>query len=322
MTKRLGVLWMLAVGVGMGVTLTPAAARAEEYVLGADDVIAVSVWLHPELERVLSVDANGNIVFPPVGEMSVLGLTPRQLSDKLSDRLSAYLRQTATVTVTVREFLSHSIYVSGAVARPGRYGFEHIPSLVEVISAAGGALPGAELSRVQVVRQEGDQRHTLIADVASVLRDGSITSLPAMKAGDTVILQAAGGLAGAPMGDGAAVLGEVVRPGVYPASGGLDLWTLLAGAGGLTPRGDLKDIRVITRAGSSQAVIQVNLENALDHGPRAPFVVQAGDVVYVSSNVSNSFSQASAAFTSTLQVALQILNVAVLVDVLKHGTHP
>ena len=316
MRRPMAHLLMLA---GLMTLWTPAARAAEDYLLGPDDVLAISVWLHPELERVVTVSTAGTIVFPPVGEVAVAGLTPKQLGDRLADKVTAYLRQAATVTVTVRDFLSHSIYVSGGVAKPGRYGFEHIPSLVDVISQAGGALTGADLSRVQVVRQDGDQRHTLVADVASVLRDGSVQNLPKLKPGDTVIVPAGPGGASGPVGDGASVLGEVTRPGVYPASGGQDLWTLLASAGGLTARGDLTNVRVMTHERESRAIYQVNLADALKRGPRAGYVVQPGDVVYVSSTAASGLGQTTGVFAQTLQVALAVLNVAVLVDVLKRG---
>ena len=51
--------------------------------------------------------------------------------------------------------MSRSVFVSGAVAEPGRYGFETMPSLLDVLNQAGGALPDADLTHVvQVVRRE------------------------------------------------------------------------------------------------------------------------------------------------------------------------
>jgi polysaccharide export outer membrane protein len=74
---------------------------AEDHVLGADDVIAVSVWLHPELERTVTINGSGMITYPPLGEIRAAGLTPRQLGDPLAERLGGFLRQTPAVRVTV-----------------------------------------------------------------------------------------------------------------------------------------------------------------------------------------------------------------------------
>lgn len=293
-------------------TLAPA-ARAEDYVLGSDDVVAVSVWLHPELERVVTINADGNVVLPPVGEIKAAGMTAKQLSDKIADRLSAYLRQTTTVTVTVQQFMSHSIYVSGAVAKPGRYGFERIPTLPDVLGQAGGALPGADLSGVQVLRKEGDARRTIQADLSAALRTGDATGLPALRPGDTVVIPGASAT-GAPAGEGVGVIGEVTKPGLYAASGSQDLWSMIATAGGLTTRANWTDVRVLTRSEGGQAVSRVNLREALDHGSRGVVPIKPGDVVVVMPRGGGSW----VVFTGLLGLSRDALNVAVLVDYFKN----
>ena len=316
--KFLRSMWWLGVWI-LAAVASP--AHAEDYVLGAEDVVSISVWLHPELERVVSLNADGNITYPPLGDFKASGLTTRQLSDRLADRLTAYLRQTATVTVVVKEFLSHSIYISGAVARPGRYGFERMPGIVDAISQAGGAVPGADLSRVQLVRREGETRRTILADVSSALRDGIGVNLPPLQPGDTIILPAGAstGGGGANPGDGASVLGEVNKPGVYPLAGGQDLWAVLAVAGGLTARGDLERVHVVTRQSDNQAVFTVNLKDALKRSTRAPFVVRPGDVVVVGTTGGGAWGRGATAFTQVLSVGRDLLNIAVLADVLKRG---
>ena len=96
----------------------PATSTADEYVLGVEDVVSISVYLHPELERTTVVDADGNITVPPVGLIKAAGFSTKQLGDKISDRLATYLRQTTSVTVTVSQYFSRSVYVQGAVASP------------------------------------------------------------------------------------------------------------------------------------------------------------------------------------------------------------
>lgn len=298
----------------LGLAVAP--ARAEDYVLGNEDEIAITVYLHPELERTTSIDANGNITFPPVGEVKAAGLTPKQLGDRLAERLSGYLRQTTSVTVSVRQFLSRSVYVSGAVSKPGRYGFEQIPNLVEVIGRAGGALAGSDLSRVQVVRTEGEMRRTIAADVAATLRDGSVADLPALKPGDTVVIPTGIGVDPlAVMGGGAAVLGMVTKPGLYPVGRGQDLWTLLAAAGGLTATGDLGNVRVLTREGAGQSSVRVNLRDVLQRGAKAPVLVREGDVVYVPSTTASAMGKAFSGFMGILGVTREVFQIAVLAQI-------
>ncbi len=314
-------LWMRMVPLFAMVCLlnlakVPSVAFAEDYVLGPEDVVAVSVYLHPELDRVVAISVDGNVTVPPVGDIKAAGLSAKQLGERIADRLSAYLRQTTTVTVTVTQFMSRSVFVTGGVARPGRYGFERIPTLLDVLGHAGGALPGVDLSSVQILRTEGDSHRILSADLALVLRTGNPGGLPELKPGDTIVVPGSATQGHVSVSDGVGVLGEVAKPGVYGVIDGQDVWSLLASAGGLTVRGSLKDVRVITRADAGQNVTILNLHDVLEHGSRAPMTVKAGDVVVVMPRGSTAWTD----FMNLLTVSRDALNVAVLVDYLR--THP
>src|SRR4029079_988936 len=176
----------------LALAMLPAAVHAEDYTIGPADVLQISVWMHTELDKSVTVGPDGTLSFAPAGDIKAAGLTTKQLADRLGDRLSTYLRQTVTVTVTVTQYLSRSVYVVGAVGRPGRYGFQTMPSLVDLISQAGGALPGGDLSQVRITRREGEARRALNADVSSALRNGVGTDLPALRPGDTVVINTVG----------------------------------------------------------------------------------------------------------------------------------
>ncbi len=302
----------LALAAALLVALAPMRAGAEEYVIGAEDVLQISVWMHPELERAVTVRADGSIVLPPIGEVRAAGQTPTQLGARLQDRLSTYLRQTTTVTVSVTQYLSQSVYVSGAVAKPGRYGFERLPSVLDVVNQAGGATTGADLTQVQIVRREGDNPKPLVVDVARALREGSAAGLPALKPGDSIVVPAEAG-PGASTGETAGVLGEVNRPGLYPVGAGLDVWTLLAAAGGYTSRANLGDVRVIVKQkDASASIFSVNLKDQLGRGARDPYVVHSGDVVVVGGR--GGFGTVWGGFTQVLGLGLQVANIFALVD--------
>jgi polysaccharide biosynthesis/export protein len=291
------------------------ASFAEDYVLGPEDVVTASVYLHPELGGTMTINADGNVTLPPVGEIKAATLTPKQLGERMADRLSAYLRQTTTVTVTVTQYMSRSVFVSGGVARPGRYGFERIPNLVDVIGQAGGAIPGADLSAVQILRKEGDQRRAIAADLASALRTGDPSGLPELKPGDTVVVPGASVAGAVSATDGVGVLGEVTRPGVYALPSGQDVWSALALAGGVSARGNMRDVRVLAHTDGGVNVTRLNLREALDHGSRAPMTIKAGDVVVVMSRGNGAWTN----FMNLMAVSRDAVNIAVLVDYLKQN---
>jgi len=278
------------------------------------------VWMHPELDKSVTIGPDGTLTFAPAGDIKAAGLTTKQLADRLGDRLSTYLRQTVTVTVTVSQYLSRSVYVVGAVGRPGRYGFQAMPSLVDLISQAGGALPGGDLSQVQIIRREGEARRVLNADVSSALRNGIGTDLPVLRPGDTVVINTVGGggaYTGSP-GDAIAVLGEVVKPGLYPAGSGLDLWVLLAQAGSFTANANLHLVRIVSPGPGGARVRTFDVKAATEHDGAHSILVRPGEVVFVSPKSTNA---AWAAFTQTLAISRDILNIALAVDVIKRDAH-
>ena len=309
---------VLGVAFALVISLAAGPARGEEYMIGAEDVLQVSVWMHPELERAVTVGADGSITFPPVGDLKAGGQTPNQLATRLADRLSSYLRQTATVTVTVTHYLSQSVFVSGGVATPGRYGFERLPGVIDVISQAGGAIAGADLSQVQIIRREGDLRRPQTVDVARALREGTDAGLPALKPGDAVVVPVESARGSAAGLDAVGVLGEVTRPGLYPVGAGQNLWMVLAAAGGVTAQGNLGDVRVLRPKDSGTSVFGVNLKDQLGHGAREPFVVRSGDVIFVTGR--GAWGNAWIALTQVLSISRDLANVVVLADYFNHRT--
>jgi len=319
---RIATWWcaVLLLACAVSPALAQGEADREAYVLGADDVVSVSVWLHPELERTARIRADGSIVFPPIGEIQAAGLTAKGLGDRIADRLSAYLRQTATVTVTVTDYASNSVVVTGAVAAPGRYGFERIPPLLDVLDRAGGAQVGADLARVQILRREGDARRMLNVDVAAALQGGTVTSLPELKAGDTIVVPASAG-GNLPPGTGVSVLGEVARPGVYGVGDGQDLWAILAASGGLGPQGDLAKVRILRQSSDAQTVTTLDLRDVLRSGGSAPYLVYSGDVVFVERTGQGFWGRAGRGFSALLAVTRDVLNVVVLTVLLDNNSN-
>jgi polysaccharide export outer membrane protein len=310
---------LVAAALAAVLTWMPASA-AEDYIIGKEDVLQISVWLHSDLDRQVKVGNSGSIVVPPLGDVPAAGLTLKQLSDRLTERITSFLRQTSSVTVTVVEYNSKSVFVSGAVARPGRYGAETMPSLIDVISLAGGASPGADLTQVEIIRKVGDgpQHTTLYADVASSLRNGVGVALPDLMPGDAIVVPGIPAPGTSAAGLGVGILGEVNKPGLYPVGPGQDLWSAIAAAGGATALGNLKKVHVITPVGGGAPVVAtLNLKDSLKRGGRAPFIVKPGDVVYVTSTRETVPGFAWAGVKEVLAASRDILNLIVIADYLK-----
>ena len=117
------------------------------------DVLKITFPGAPNLDTTQTIRADGKLVLPVVGEITVAGMTPTELEKDLINRYSSQLLS-KEVHVTV-ESSSFVVYVTGAVLRPGKISSNHSLSALEAIMEAGGPdYSKANLKAVTVTRLE------------------------------------------------------------------------------------------------------------------------------------------------------------------------
>jgi len=261
-----------------------------EYRIGIGDILQVTVWDHPELtipagsQRSSSesgnvVNENGTIYYPYIGYVHVAGLTPIEVREKIANRLARYI-ESPQVDVSVADFRSQRIYVSGAVSQPGVYPLTNVPTrLVDAISQAGGLDTGADWRNVTLTRNGRDYRLSLKA----VYENGNKLHNVLLQQGDVINV---------PLGDDQKVfvLGEVGSTQTLPMGrNGLTLAEAISDAGGLNERqSDATGVFVVRRAESASPdsdylidMYQLNLKDATALVLADGFPLQNRDMVYV-----------------------------------------
>jgi len=163
---------------------TPVLSSASGYKLGPADVIDISVFGVPELTGTLVVSDNGTIQLPLLGETPAAGKTARELQRDLAARLGAEYLQNPQVTVSVREFNSRSVILTGEIEKPGVYPLKGQMSLLQLVAGAGGFGEGGD-STVIILRQSGGKRAAAKFDI-SAIEKGQAED-PLLQAGDTVV---------------------------------------------------------------------------------------------------------------------------------------
>src|SRR5690606_37625880 len=111
--------------------------------VGPNDLLEVTVFEAPELDRSDRVDNTGRISLPLLGDVIAGGLTPRELEGRLETILRDRFIRDPHVSVQVSEMQSHAVSVVGAVARPGVFQIREARPLLELIALAGGLAPNA-----------------------------------------------------------------------------------------------------------------------------------------------------------------------------------
>lgn len=169
---------------------TPVAAQTTEgtgYVLQPGDVVNVSVWREPDLDRTLLVRPDGGISFPLAGELQAAGNSVAQLSDTLAVKLSQFI-PSPVVTVTLQENLGNRIYVTGRVNKPGVYLVNQDVNVLQALAIAGGLTPFAERRNIKILRQENGVERAIPFNYKQVQRGEQLRQNIVLQPGDTVLV--------------------------------------------------------------------------------------------------------------------------------------
>ena len=166
----------------------PATAEQDEYRIGAQDLIEISVFQVQELTRSVRVNAQGMITLPLLGQVRVGGLTANELETLLAAKLSENLLQDPQVNVFVKEFVSQRVVVDGSVVKIGAYPLSGKTTLLQVVAMAGGLDPLADPTTVHIFRDKPNgQREVLTYDLLAI-RGGEVAD-PLIKGNDTVTVE-------------------------------------------------------------------------------------------------------------------------------------
>jgi len=159
--------------------------HAEDYRLGPDDALKITVYREEELERDVRVSSDGSISFPLLGRVKAGGLTVSELEEKLTEGLKRYLKK-PQVTVFIEEY--STITVSGQVEEPGAYPLKGELTAIEAISIAGGFTKIASRNDVRIMRIQDGKKKTIRVRVADISRKGDLTKDVPLKRGDIVFV--------------------------------------------------------------------------------------------------------------------------------------
>ena len=171
------VLLMSAGGISMampaapppGTPAQPSSAPPDNYVLVAGDQIEVNVFGEPDLSRTVTIKPDGIVALPLVNQVKASGKTAAQLQAELTKLYGKYLRA-PSVSVIVRQFRMHRVYVMGEVTRPGRYDITDDMNVLDAVTAAGGVTDKANLDSVQLSRVENGKSKAIPIKMSQVVQ--------------------------------------------------------------------------------------------------------------------------------------------------------
>jgi len=255
------------------------AAIGDDYVLGPGDGLVLYLWgdavdlreLSPSYT--LTVDRNGAIFLPPVGQVSVWGQdigSVRGILKSMLDRRYKRLEMNLTLG-TLRQF---PVFVSGYAGSPGTVLANGADTVLTVLSRAGGILKTGSLRSVVLTRQgKGGASERIEIDFYESLLQGKPIDLR-VREGDSIFIPGIGPVV--------ALAGELRLPGIYelkqraPGAAMPSLEAALALAGGVLPSARSGAVTLLRYGEAGKELVTGNIQDRAFAGRQAV----DGDFIY------------------------------------------
>jgi len=255
------------------------ALQREEYKVGPDDVVDVSIfeWEANDQTKTLElrVSEAGVISLPSIGAIEVAGKSVQEIQKLIEDTfVERGVLQSPRVGVWVSEFRSRRISVIGAVHQPGSYAIhQNVSTLLDILSLAGGPQESAGgIAYVVRAARSGRGGERIKIDLDELLEKGDATLNPVLGEGDVVYI---------PKAPLIYVYGAVKQAGAFTFRKQLRLLEALALAGGVNGFADKTDVTLIRRSeDGGERVYAVNI-GRIESGKEPNIFLRDNDVIRV-----------------------------------------
>jgi len=247
------------------------AGSAPELLIGAGDLIEVSLYGVPDFKTDVRVNSAGEISLPMLGTVAVGGLSVEQAGLLIERKLTQKgLFNDPHVTVFEREYATQGISVLGEVQKPGIYPLLGSRKLFDAISAAGGTTPKA--GRYVLVTRRDDPQHPVRVPLSTGAPE-SMENNVSVEPGDTIVVSKAGIVY---------VVGDVRQPGGFVMENGKDITVLqaIALAQGIGPNAALNGAKLVRKTPGGPKEVPLALKKILSAKAPDP-QLQADDIVFV-----------------------------------------
>jgi polysaccharide export outer membrane protein len=258
---------------------------SQDYRIGPDDLIEITVFEDDKLNKTVRVSSQGNISLPLIGILRVKGLTGSEMEKEIRDLLAEKYFQDPHVGIFIKEYHNQRISLMGAVTKPGVYDVTGEKTVLDLLSLAGGLRDdaGKMLFLIRPPSLDGDVKKgkeiesqevkTFTADLEELLIKGDLSLNFPLLHGDVINIPPAGKVF---------VGGLVIRPGGFPLEKRMTLSQSIAVAGGLSSKADASETRIFRYSGKGEQkeVLTFNVYS-IEKGEVSDPYLQENDVVFV-----------------------------------------
>ncbi len=257
---------------------TAEADEPGDYLLGAGDLITVTVFETPDLNSEARVSSRGFVSLPLINNVQVANLTAAEAEQKIEDLYKRSYLHDPHVTVYIKEHMSKQITLVGALQKPGTYDYVAKRRLLDVIAIANGLTDKAgAMAYVNRQDESAGKYVNYLVDLNALIKQGNMTQNMVIRGGDVIFVPEAGQVF---------VDGAVRKPGTYPISHNkMTVAEGIALAGGLASYANDDSIKLIRYMGEGKQreIISISYSD-LQGGLGDKLLLEDQDIIFAESS--------------------------------------
>ncbi|MBT6120130.1 hypothetical protein HOH45_01535 [bacterium] len=221
----------------------------EDYILGPDDNLIIRIWGKLEEKLEVTIDNNGFIYIPKVGNITISGETFGNAKKIIRKELDQFYVN-FDLSVTMGRLRTMKVFILGEVQQPGAYDVSSLSTLVMSLYVAGGPNKTGSLRNIILKRNDKIIKNV---DLYEYLLNGDRFQDPKLQAFDTIFVPT--------IGDIVQIEGKIKRPGIFEIKSKTNAYDAIEiFGGGFSPFSYTKNIQ-IERIINNEKIILIDKES-------------------------------------------------------------
>jgi len=155
-------------------SISPVVA-ASDYLLGVGDSIEIVVYGEKDLTTEVKIARSGFISFPFLDDIQVIGLSIKEVEDKIHTGLLGDYLINPQVSISIVEY--RPFFIHGQVVRPGGFPYQEDLRLDKAIALAGGLTNRASKVDWIITRTVQGKTVTIEANIATLIQPDDIIKI-------------------------------------------------------------------------------------------------------------------------------------------------
>jgi polysaccharide export outer membrane protein len=248
-----------------------------DYIIGPEDLLEISVFGLPEMNKTVRVSAEGTIVLPLLRSIQAEGYTQKELEERIANLLAEKYVQNPQVSIFIKEHKSRQVAILGAVEKPGFYELIGKRTILDIIALSGGISENAGKELLLIRRSSANKADlTYKINLEELFSRGNPALNKTLQEGDVINVPVDKII-------NIYVLGAVNNPGALAVKQSENITVLqaIAKAGGFSERAAKTRVKIVRQlASGKKRTIKINVKDIIN-GKKEDMLLQEGDVIVV-----------------------------------------